>query len=124
MEIVIALLAGLLLAIVVAVISSPLRNAGRSTGGEHGQPAREASQQSREDGYAQAELEAERETKYREIRDAELDLRTGKLSPEDYEAIDSGLRTEALEILDRLEDLEGRSTERAERDKAKPELES
>jgi hypothetical protein len=123
MEIVIALVAGLLLAIVVAVISAPLRNAGRSTGGEQGQLSRQASQQSREDGYAQAELEAARETKYREIRDAELDLRTGKLSSEDYEAIDSGLRTEALEILNRLEDLEGRSAGRTEPDKAKPELE-
>lgn len=121
MEIVIALVAGLLLAIVVAVISAPLRNAGRATGG--GQLAQEASQQSREDGYAQAELEAARETKYREIRDAELDLRTGKLSSEDYEAIDSGLRAEALEILNRLDDLDGRSAGRADRDKAKPKLE-
>ena len=32
-----------------------------------------------------AELEAARDAKYREIRDAELDLRTGKLSDEDYE---------------------------------------
>ena len=50
-----------------------------------------------------AELEAAREAKYREIRDAELDYRTGKLSREDYEAIDSALRAEAIEILNRLE---------------------
>ncbi len=37
-----------------------------------------------------AELEAARDAKYREIRDAELDLRTGKLSDEDYGAIDRG----------------------------------
>src|SRR4030088_1480221 len=49
------------------------------------------------------ELEAAREAKYREIRDAELDYRTGKLSREDYEAIDGELRAEAIEILDRLE---------------------
>jgi hypothetical protein len=48
-------------------------------------------------------LEAAREAKYREIRDAELDYRTGKLSREDYEAIDGALRVEALAILDRLE---------------------
>ena len=30
-----------------------------------------------------AELEAAREAKYREIRDAELDYRTGKLSDDD-----------------------------------------
>jgi hypothetical protein len=124
MEIVIALLAGLLLAVVVAVISAPLRDAGRSPGDdEQVQRAQKASQQSREDGYEHAELEAARETKYREIRDAELDLRTGKLSREDYEAIDGALRTEALEILDRLEALDGRSAVRAERANAKPELE-
>ena len=35
-----------------------------------------------------AELEAAREAKYREIRDAELDHQTGKLSDADFEAID------------------------------------
>jgi hypothetical protein len=124
MEIVIALLAGLLLAVVVAVISAPLRDAGRPMSDvEQEQRAQDTSQQSRQDGYEHAELEAARETKYREIRDAELDLRTGKLSREDYEAIDSGLRAEALEILDRLEALDERSAASAERDKAKPELE-
>ena len=49
------------------------------------------------------DLEAAREAKYREIRDAELDYRTGKLSREDYEAIDRALRAEAIEILNRLE---------------------
>jgi hypothetical protein len=52
---------------------------------------------------ARAELEAAREAKYREIRDAELDFRTGKLSREDYDAIDGELRAEAIEILNRLE---------------------
>ena len=36
-----------------------------------------------------AELEAAREAKYREIRDAELDHRTGKLSDADFEALDT-----------------------------------
>jgi hypothetical protein len=54
---------------------------------------------------ARSELEAAREAKYREIRDAELDYRTGKLSTEDYEAVDGALRAEAVEILDRLEAL-------------------
>jgi hypothetical protein len=49
------------------------------------------------------DLQAAREAKYREIRDAELDYRTGKLSREDYEAIDADLRAEALDILNRLE---------------------
>jgi flagellar biosynthesis/type III secretory pathway M-ring protein FliF/YscJ len=59
------------------------------------------------------ELEAERESKYREIRDSELDYRTGKLSREDYETIDAQLRAEALEILNRLERAGGKGEESA-----------
>ena len=46
-----------------------------------------------------ADLEAAREAKYRELRDAELDHRTGKLSDADYEELDRTLRAEAIEIL-------------------------
>jgi hypothetical protein len=53
---------------------------------------------------ALADLEAARDAKYREIRDAELDRRTGKLADEDYEAIDSSLRAEAIEILNELDE--------------------
>jgi cytochrome c-type biogenesis protein CcmF len=53
-----------------------------------------------------AALEVAREAKYREIRDAELDYKTGKLSREDYEAINAALRAEAIEILDQLEPAE------------------
>jgi hypothetical protein len=49
------------------------------------------------------ELEAAREAKYREIRDAELDHQTGKLSDEDYELLDRSLRGEAIEILRQLD---------------------
>jgi cytochrome c-type biogenesis protein CcmF len=48
-------------------------------------------------------LEAARAAKYREIRDAELDYRTGKLSRADYDAVDAALRAEAVAILDRIE---------------------
>ena len=48
-------------------------------------------------------LEAAREAKYQEIRDAELDFRVGKLSREDYEAVNATLRAEALTILDKLQ---------------------
>ena len=51
-----------------------------------------------------AELEAAREAKYREIRDAELDHRTGKLSDEDYATLDGSLRAEAVEILHQLDE--------------------
>jgi len=70
--------------LVVLFVSAPLRRARRSDLAPSGELA---------------ELEAAREAKYREIRDAELDHRTGKLSDSDYEALDRTLRAEAIEIL-------------------------
>ncbi|SRR5665648_153440 len=55
------------------------------------------------------ELEVARDAKYREIRDAELDYRTGKLSEADWRALDAGLRAEAIEILRALDRAAGRS---------------
>jgi hypothetical protein len=55
-------------------------------------------------GYAErAELEAAKEAKYREIREAELDYRTGKLSEDDWRVVDSALRAEAVDLLRRLD---------------------
>jgi hypothetical protein len=54
-------------------------------------------------GERLAELEARKEAKYREIRDAELDYRTGKLSAEDHRALDRALRQEAIGILKEIE---------------------
>jgi hypothetical protein len=80
----------LVLGVAVYVISAPLR----TVRGPH-----EA-----DSGPSEvAELQAARDAKYREIRDAELDLRTGKLSDADYQAIDQTLRAEAIEILDGLD---------------------
>jgi hypothetical protein len=53
----------------------------------------------------QAELEAARDAKYAEIRDAELDFRTGKLSEDDWRALDRQLRREAVDLLHRLDEL-------------------
>jgi flagellar biosynthesis/type III secretory pathway M-ring protein FliF/YscJ len=93
MDVVIVVLAVALVVLVVFVISGPLRIAtDRGPDGAGELPSLE-----------QGELEAAREAKYREIRDAELDYRTGKLSREDYEAVDGALRAEALEILNRLQ---------------------
>jgi hypothetical protein len=83
-----------LLAVVVTV-TAPLRRT-----------AIGAYQDAHEDEAAQdhlIDLEAAREAKYREIRDADLDHRTGKLSDEDYAAIDTALRAEAIEILHALD---------------------
>ena len=78
------------LAAAVYLISAPLRSVRRQEGTTRG-------------AADVAELEAARDAKYREIRDAELDVRTGKLSDSDYEAVDSSLRSEAVEILHRLD---------------------
>ena len=53
-----------------------------------------------------ADLEARKEAKYREIRDAELDREQGKLSDEDWARADAELRREAITILKRLDELE------------------
>ena len=63
---------------------------------------RPAEERRREDDL-RAELEAAKEAKYREIRDAEADFRAGKLSQADYRATDRELRAEAIEILRRID---------------------
>jgi len=88
-----ALLTLVLLAVVIAVVASPLL---RPSGAAVAAPP----------SQAREELQTAREAKYREIRDTELDYRTGKLSREDYEAVDAALRIEAVEILDALRSLE------------------
>ena len=86
-----------LLAVVVWVVGQPLR---RGT----------ARDEEDADAAARAELEAEKEAKYREIRDAELDRRTGKLDEADWRAVDRQLRAEAVTILRRIDDLGGDET--------------
>jgi type II secretory pathway component PulM len=88
-----ALLVVLVLAAVVIVVSAPLRS-GRAV-------------EERETAEVR-ELEAARELKYREIREAELDFRTGKLSDDDYRVLDRSLRSEAIEILHALDRAQGR----------------
>jgi hypothetical protein len=50
-----------------------------------------------------AALEAERDARLDAIRDAELDLQTGKLSADDHRVLDARLREEALAALRRLD---------------------
>jgi type II secretory pathway pseudopilin PulG len=54
-----------------------------------------------------AELEARKQAKYREIRDAEADRASGKLSEEDHRRLDRELRREAVDILKRIDRLRG-----------------
>jgi hypothetical protein len=90
-DVVAPLLVIALLAAVVWLVSAPLR------AGSTALEDREAAER--------ADLEAAKAAKYREIRDAELDRRTGKLSDEDWRALDRELRGEAVDILRRLDAL-------------------
>jgi hypothetical protein len=81
------------LAIAAWLVTGPLRR-----------PAEEEDERGR---AVLADLEAAREAKYREIRDVELDYRTGKLSDEDFRALDRTLRGEAIDILRRLDEAKG-----------------
>jgi hypothetical protein len=88
------LLAILIVAAVAVFVSVPLR---RGAAGEAGATTTEDPRR--------AELEARKEAKYREIRDAELDHQQGKLSAEDWARLDAQLRREAIEILRELDEL-------------------
>lgn len=52
-----------------------------------------------------ADLEARKEAKYRQIRDAEADRAAGKLTEEDFKRLDRELRGEAVDILKRIDRL-------------------
>ena len=52
-----------------------------------------------------ADLEARKQAKYRQIRDAEADRASGKLTEEDYRRLDRELRGEAIDILKRIDRL-------------------
>ena len=81
-----------LLAAVVALVGLPLR-AGT---------AEAVDERERRDIEA---LEAAKQAKYAEIRELELDVRTGKLTQEDFRAQDRARRAEAVELLRRLDAL-------------------
>ena len=80
-----------LLAIVAIVVLRPL--------------ARDPREEDVRHDARRAELEAAKEAKYREIRDAELDHQMRKLSDADYRAVDRELRSEAIAILRELDQL-------------------
>jgi len=81
---------GVLLGVVGVSVSAPRRSGRREEAAEDAE---------------RAELEAARDAKYREIRDAELDYRTGKLSEPDWRALDRDLRSEAVAILRKLDEI-------------------
>lgn len=71
-------------------------------------PLRRGAEPDRREDERRAALEAAKEAKYREIRDADLDFRMGKLSAADHRAIDRELRAQAIEILRELDALDER----------------
>ena len=87
-----ALLIAALLTFVLWALSAPFR-ARRTSPAPEGSDTRRA-------------LESAKEAKYAEIRDNETDHRTGKLSEEDFRALDRQLRAEAVEILRALDELD------------------
>jgi hypothetical protein len=88
------LLAILIVAAVAVFVTVPLRRA--ADGGGEGTATEDP---------RRAELEARKEAKYREIRDAELDHAQGKISREDWARLDAQLRREAIAILRELDEL-------------------
>ena len=73
------------IAAVAAVVSAPLRRRAIDTRDDRGDRLEE--------------LDARKQAKYREIRDAEMDFETGKLSEEDHRLLDRQLRSEAMDVL-------------------------
>ncbi|HEX6387921.1 MAG TPA: hypothetical protein VFZ89_00685 [Solirubrobacteraceae bacterium] len=91
MDVVALLVIVVVLVAVLAIVGAPLRVSARER--VRGEAA-----------DVIAELEARKEAKYREIRDAEMDLWTGKLSEQDHRVLDRQLRAEAVVILKALDD--------------------
>jgi hypothetical protein len=87
------LIGALLLLLVAAFVVAPLR--------------RRADGQDAADDPRLADLEARKEAKYREIRDAQLDHAAGKLSDDDFRRQEAELRGEAMAILRDLDQARG-----------------
>ena len=96
------LIALALVALVAAFVTVPLRR----RAGEQAPDAVEAER---------AELEALKQTHYREIRDAQVDHAAGKLTDADFERLDRELRADAIEVLKRLDRLEDAGRAKRER---------
>lgn len=94
MEILVAVVVIAVVGAVIWFVGAPLR------AGAAAVDVAERDQQARRDA-----LDAAKEAKYREIRETELDFRTGKLSEEEWTAQDRRLRAEAVEILKRRDEL-------------------
>ncbi|HEY3193599.1 MAG TPA: hypothetical protein VGJ61_12495 [Solirubrobacterales bacterium] len=88
-------LAVLIVLIVAWFVTAPLRRRASADGDEDPAVAE------------LADLEARKQAKYRQIRDAEADHAAGKLTDEDFRRLDRELRGEAIAILKRIDRLRG-----------------
>jgi hypothetical protein len=86
-------LIAVILVVLAVFVTAPLRRAAGISGGDVEDPQI-------------ADLEARKQAKYREIRDAELDREAGKIDEQEWRRQDAELRREAIGILKRLDELE------------------
>jgi hypothetical protein len=86
-------LIAVILVVLAVFVTAPLRRAAGFADGEDEDPRI-------------ADLEARKQAKYREIRDAELDREAGKIDEQEWRRQDAELRREAIGILKRLDELE------------------
>jgi predicted TIM-barrel fold metal-dependent hydrolase len=86
-------LIAVILVVLAVFVTAPLRRAAGFADGEVEDPLT-------------ADLEARKQAKYREIRDAELDREAGKIDEQEWRRQDAELRREAIGILKRLDELE------------------
>jgi hypothetical protein len=91
-----ALLIAALVAFVVWLLSGPFRARGPVAPPQ--------------DSDERRALESAKAAKYAEIRDNETDYRTGKLSDEDFRALNRQLRAEAVEILRAIDELDSQTS--------------
>jgi hypothetical protein len=85
-------LIAVILVVLAVFVTAPLRRAASVADGEVEDPLI-------------ADLEARKQAKYREIRDAELDREAGKIDEQEWRRQDAELRREAIGILKRLDEL-------------------
>ena len=93
-------LAVLILVALAAFVTAPLRRG----------PDEAAAHEAGVEDPVIAELEARKQAKYREIRDAEMDRAQGKLSESDFRRQDAELRAEAIAILKELDGVKPKET--------------
>lgn len=87
----------LVVATVVVIVTAPLRQD-------------RAADETAQSALRRADLEAQKEARYREIRDAELDRATGKVTEDDWRVLDRQLRRDAAALLEEIDRIDAEAT--------------